>query len=146
MKGLEHMSKSCIKELLNKEYFVYIVFRFLSIVTMVLAVFFLLNFEFVGNIYFVISLFVVSFFFVVATNRLKIPKLAKCLYKTPIYVSLFVGLFIYLGLGLLVISVVTGFKDMNIVYFNIALFIFGTILYFYICNKNKIFERENKDV
>ncbi|WP_418186831.1 hypothetical protein [Aliarcobacter lanthieri] len=140
------MSKLCIKEFLNKEYFIYIIFRFLSIVTMVLAVFFILNLEFMGNIYFVISLFVLSFFFIVVTNRLKTPKLAKCLDKTPINISFFVGLFIYLGLGLLVISVVTGFKDMNIVYFNIALFIFGTILYFYNCKKNKIFEKEDRDV
>lgn len=56
------MNKNCIKELLNKEYFVYIVFKFLTITTIVLAIYFLLNIESIGNLYFVISLFVVNIF------------------------------------------------------------------------------------
>lgn len=146
MKGLEIMNKNCIKELLNKDYFVYIVFKFLTITTIVLAIYFLLNIESIGNLYFVISLFVVNIFLTITTSRLKTPKLAKCLYKTPIYINIFVGLFIHLGLGLFVISVATGFVHINIVYFSVALFIFGVSIYFYICKRNKIFEKKDSDV
>lgn len=146
MKGLESMNKNCIKELLNKEYFVYIVFRFITITIFVTAAFFLLNLESVGNIYFVVSLYVVAIFLIIKTDKLKVPKLAKCLNKSPFYIRLFVNFLIYIGLGLLVISAITGFKDMNLVYINIALFLFGSGLYFYICKRNKIFEKKDSDV
>lgn len=145
MKGLESMSEKCLTELFSKDYIIYIIFRAISVITMVCAIsmFIYTEINIVFNILFPIFLFIVSIYFTIKTNKLDVPKLAKCLNNSPIYLSTFFNLLIYIGFGLFVISAIRGFEDMNIIYIAIFAFTFGVSIYFYRCKKNKIMkERE----
>lgn len=125
-----------LKELLTKEFFVYIFFKLLSICFMTISLFSIF-FREDRNIFLGGLLFAVGFIFLILISITEKPKLATCLNKNGFFISLLIKTSLFVGVSLLVLSIVFGFDSLIILS---SILLFGIFSYFFCCKRNMILD------
>lgn len=138
--------KETVKQLLSKEYFIFMIWRILSLLSMIAALHFLMI-EQINYIPSGIS-FVISFYCIHKYNAIKpIPLLANCLQNASAFVSIYSTLTMTIALAAFVFGLISGFDKLliSVEIFSILCFgLFGSGIWIYIreCKKYGIFKEK----
>lgn len=125
-----------LKELMTKEFFIYIFFKLLSICFITISLFSIF-FRKEKNIFLGGLLFVIGFIFLILTSLIEKPKLATCLDKCGFFKSLFIKTSLFVGVSLLALSIAFGFDGLIILS---SILLFGIFSYFFCCKRNMILD------
>lgn len=135
-----------MKELITKDYIIWIFLRMLSNGLVVVSIFFFIN-EKESNIYFSILLFILSipayiFYYRISPR----PKFATCLENRSNFVKIYTNIALNVGFGFFLLVVFLGLEgSVSELYPNIGIlftiFLSGLALYIYSCKKNRIIKK-----
>jgi len=137
-----------LKELLSKEFFVYIILKLISILLMSISLFYLF-FSNKKDVFLGILLFIIGLIFLLLVSLKDKPKLVTCLNKSNFFVSFFVNTSLYLCIVMIGLFFTFDFKETLFdekIFFIVLIVIFVTSVfaYMYCCKKNKILNQKEK--
>ena len=139
-----------LKELMTKEFFIYIFFKLLSICFITISLFSIF-FREEKNIFLGGLLFVIGFIFLILTSLTEKPKLATCLDKSGFLVSFFINTSLHLCIAMIGLFYTFDFRETLFdekMFFIVLIVIFATstFAYLYCCKKNFISKEEKNGV
>ncbi len=131
-----------LNQLFKKDFLIYIVLKTIGTVLMLLAIYYSI-FSKEPKYILAIGLFIISFLFTVRYAKIDKPLLATCLDKSNFVVSFTLGLFMNIGLGLLILGYIEGVETVNLnknsfISVFLGIFIVGVGGYLFCCKRNGI--------